>query len=79
MTLNIFKALSSFQPLLNLSKYKSEDQEINFEDLHFFSITIIVHSLFYCALCTDQFIYMYWAVYGVYSTTETGLPLFTNT
>ena len=22
---------------------------------------------------------MYWSVYGVYSTAETGLPLFTNT
>ena len=24
-------------------------------------------------------IYINWSVYGVYSTTETGLPLFTNT
>jgi len=25
------------------------------------------------------YIYINWSVYGVYSTTETGLPLFTNT
>ena len=29
-SLNIFKTISSSQPLLNLSKYKSEDQEIYF-------------------------------------------------
>ena len=29
-SLNIFKTMSSSQPLLNLSKYKSEDQKINF-------------------------------------------------
>ena len=34
-SLNIFKAMSSSQLLLNLSKYKSEDQEIYFEDLYF--------------------------------------------
>ena len=34
-SLNIFKAMSSSQLLLNLSKYKSEDQEVYFEDLHF--------------------------------------------
>ena len=28
--LNIFKTMSSSQPLLNLSKYESEDQEIYF-------------------------------------------------
>ena len=33
--LNIFQTMSSSQPLLNLSKFKSEDQEIYFEDLHF--------------------------------------------
>ena len=33
--LKSFKTVSSSQPLLNLSKYKSEDQEIYFEDLHF--------------------------------------------
>ena len=37
----------SSQPLLNLSKYKSaEDKEIYFEDLHF-SVSQIVHALFY--------------------------------
>ena len=40
------KLCLSSQPLLNLSKYKSEDQEIYFEDLHF-SVSQILHSLFY--------------------------------
>ena len=44
--LNIFKTMPSSQPFLNLSKYKSEDQAIYFEDLHF-SVSQIVHSLFY--------------------------------
>ena len=34
----MFKAMSSYQPLLNLSKYKSEDQEI-FRSSSFFGIT----------------------------------------
>jgi len=38
--------LSSSKLLLNLSKYKSEDQEIYFEDLYF-SISQILHSMFY--------------------------------
>ena len=44
-SLNIFKTMSSSQTLLNLSKYKIEDQEIYFEDLHF-SFSQILHSLF---------------------------------
>ena len=40
------KPCLSSQSLLNLSKYKSEDQEIHFKDLHF-SVSQIVHSLFY--------------------------------
>jgi len=31
----------------------------------------------YLEICI--YIYINWSVYGVYSTTETGLPLFTNT
>ena len=42
----IFKTMSSSQPFLNLSNYKSEDQEIYFKDLYL-SVSQIVHSLFY--------------------------------
>ena len=35
VSLNIFKTMSSSQPLLNLAKYKSKDKEIYFKDLHF--------------------------------------------
>ena len=54
-SLNIFKTLSSSQPLVNLSKCKSEDQEIYFEDLHF-SVSQIVHSLFY-RLCMQALLF----------------------
>jgi len=47
----------SSQPLLHLSKYKSEDQEIYFEDLYISISQIIMHSgiivlseIIYCAV-----------------------------
>ena len=57
--LNIFKTMSSSQPLLNLSKYESEDQEIYFVDITnsaFFVLQImhagiiVLSEIIYCAV-----------------------------